>query len=103
MYVIVRVLEGSVSLVSSSIRADCDMTIGAAPDPQVRYRWAFTIPAGCKQAAKISSVSAHAEEDEVCMRGRQPVATTMPVPPTHVVVATGQACQSEFVWATTLA
>ena len=65
MYGIVRVLKGSVNLVSSSIGADCDMTIGAAPDPQVRYRWAFTIPAKCKQAAKISSVSAHAEEDEV--------------------------------------
>lgn len=71
MYGIVRVLEGSVSLVSSSIGvvADCDMTIDAAPDPQVRYRWAFTIPAKCKQAAKISSVSAHAEEDEVCRAG----------------------------------
>jgi hypothetical protein len=27
--------------------------------------WKFAIPAGCRQAAKISSVSAHMDENEV--------------------------------------
>ena len=34
---------------------------------EVKYRWRFTIPKGCRQATKISDVSAYANEHEVLL------------------------------------
>ena len=34
---------------------------------ELKYTWVFTIPKGCRQAAKISDVSAYADEDEVLL------------------------------------
>lgn len=34
---------------------------------EVKYRWRFSIPKGCRQAAKISDVSAYGDEHQVLL------------------------------------
>ena len=41
--------------------------MGCLRTSRVCMQWKLTIPKGCRQAAKISQVSAHADEEEVLL------------------------------------